>query len=198
MKVPGLPFEVEPDGTPPCQARVAGDALILTGAARTDMFADPANPGGPQPDAGRLLGTPPDGDFTLAAKVTVGFGEIFDAGVLLVYGGPRQWAKLCYEFSPQRRPTAVTVVTREVSDDCNSFETDGGPLWLRISRAGQVWAFHASRDGTWWGMLRYFALHEPQVRVGFLAQSPNAPGVDATFEHVQFTAGAPANLRDGS
>lgn len=198
MHVPGLPFELEPDGAPPCQARVADGALTLTAAARTDMFADPANPDGPRPDAGRLLGAPPDGDFRLSARVTVNFGATFDAGVLLVYGGPRRWAKLCYEFSPQLRPTAVTVVTRDVSDDCNSFSTDGGPLWLRITRVGQAWAFHASQDGKWWGLLRYFALPEPRVRVGFLAQSPNAPGVDATFERVQFTAGAPADLRDGS
>lgn len=198
MKVPGLPFELEPDGAPPCQARVTGGALIVTGAAGTDMFADPANPDGPRPDAGRLLGAPPDGDFRFSARVTVGFGAVFDAGVLLVYGGPGQWAKLCYELSPQRQPTAVTVVTRDVSDDCNSFSTDGGPLWLRITRAGQAWALHASQDGKWWGLLRYFSLHEPRVRVGFLAQSPNAPGCVATFEQIQFSSGAPADLRDGS
>ena len=74
----------------------------------------------------------------------------FDAGVLLVYAAERQWAKLCFEYSPQLQPTAVTVVTRESSDDCNSFEVDGHTLWLRITRSGAAWAFHASTDGAWW------------------------------------------------
>ena len=67
--------------------------------------------------------------------------------MLLLYLSERRWAKLCYELSPQRRPTAVTVVTHGTSDDSNSFETAGGPLWLRITRSGRVWAFHASEDG---------------------------------------------------
>jgi regulation of enolase protein 1 (concanavalin A-like superfamily) len=123
--------------------------------------------------------------------------------VLLVHAAERRWAKLCFEYSPQRRPTAVTVVTRGTSDDCNSFEVDGGSLWLRITRTGPAWAFHASTDGAWWRLLRYFALSgdgdvaEP-VRVGFLAQSPTGEGCAATFDHIAFRPGAPANLRDGS
>ena len=83
---------------------------------------------------------------------------MYDAGVLLLHARERQWAKLCFEYSPQLRPTAVTVVTRGTSDDCNSFEVDGRSLWLRITRSGAAWAFHASADGSWWRLLRYFAL----------------------------------------
>ena len=99
---------------------------------------------------------------------------MYDAGVLLLHAAERQWAKLCFEYSPQLRPTAVTVVTRGTSDDCNSFEVDGTTLWLRITRSGAGWAFHASADGGWWRLLRYFALSSDpaeMVRVGFLAQS---------------------------
>ena len=126
---------------------------------------------------------------------------MYDAGVLLLHAAERQWAKLCFEYSPQLRPTAVTVVTRETSDDCNSFEVDGDTLWLRITRSGAAWAFHASADGAWWRLLRYFALScDPadMVRVGFLAQSPTGEGCAATFDHITFRAGAPKNLRDGS
>jgi len=202
LKLPGLPFPLEPAGRPPAGCRILHGALILRAAAGTDMFVDPAAAGvSGVPDAGRFVGLPPAGDFTLAAQVRVEFGSMYDAGVLLLYAGERHWAKLCFEYSPQLRPTAVTVVTRGVSDDCNSFEVDGDTLWLRIARSGAAWAFHASADGSWWRLLRYFALGgDPAelVRVGFLAQSPAGEGCTAAFEHISFQPGAPENLRDGS
>src|SRR5215472_4161566 len=165
------------------------------------MFIDPAGADA-VPDAGRLVGQPPDGDFTLTARATVTFASTFDAAVLLVYADDRHWAKLCFEFSPQRIPMAVTVVTKRTSDDCNSFEVSGQDLWLRITRVGQAWAFHASTDGRWWRLLRYFSLADPAEppqggqpaktqpgpRVGFLAQSPTGSGCTAAFDHIALRA----------
>jgi uncharacterized protein len=201
VTVSGLPFPLAPAGSPPCGHQIQDGALIITGAAGTDMFIDPAGASGRLPDAGRLTGLPPAGDFTLTAWVTVEFASSYDAGVLVVDAGERRWAKLCLEYSPQHQPTAVTVVTRGTSDDCNSFETGGGPVWLRISRTGRAWAFHASVAGGWWRLLRYFSLDEHSaepVRVGFLAQSPAGDGCTASFARIAFRPGAPSDLRDGS
>jgi hypothetical protein len=202
LTVPGLPFPLVPAGKPPCGHRVEDGALMLRGAPGTDLFIDPAGATGPYPDAGRLTGLPPAGDFTMAARVTVEFASTYDAGVLVLDVSERRWAKLCLEYSPQHRPTAVTVVTRGTSDDSNSFETGGGPLWLRVARSGRAWAFHASTDGDWWRLLRYFSLAEHDsgepVRVGFLAQSPEGDGCTATFDRITFRLGAPSDLRDGS
>jgi regulation of enolase protein 1 (concanavalin A-like superfamily) len=197
--LPGLPFPLTPSGTPACQAEVNAGALTVTAGPKSDMFIDPAGDEGARPDAGRLTGLPGDQDFTLAARVTVGFQNVFDAGVLVLYLSERRWAKLCYEFSPQREPTAVSVVTHGTSDDCNSFTTGGEPLWLRVTRSGRAWAFHASRDGAWWQLLRYFTLGEASgARVGFLAQSPSGPACTAVFDSISYHSGAPADLRDGS
>jgi hypothetical protein len=199
LVLPGVPFALEASGNPPCEAQVAGSALTLTSGPASDLFIDPAGEEGGRPDAGRWTGLPGDHDFTLAARVSVQFQATFDAGVMLLYLSERRWAKLCYEFSPQHRPTAVTVVTRSMSDDSNSFETGGGPLWLRMARSGRTWAFHASRDGSWWGLLRYFTLGESSgARVGFLAQSPTGQGCTAVFDNVVYQPSAPADLRDGS
>jgi regulation of enolase protein 1 (concanavalin A-like superfamily) len=199
LNLPGLPFPLESSGTPALTAVVAGGTLSLTSGPKSDLFIDPAGNEAGRPDAGRLTGLPGDQDFTFAARVTVKFAEVFDAGVLLLYLSERRWAKLCYEFSPQRRPTAVSVVTHGISDDCNSFTTDGGPLWLRITRAGRAWAFHVSGDGGYWEMLRYFSLGEGSgARIGFLAQSPTGHGCTALFDDIRYRVGAPANLRDGS
>lgn len=199
LVLPGVPFPLESSGHPACQAVVSDGALILTSGAKSDLFIDPAGEEGARPDVGRLTGLPGDRDFMLAARVTVRFGSVFDAGVLLLYLSERRWAKLCYELSPQRTATAVTVVTHGTSDDSNSFETAGGPLWLRITRSGRAWAFHASENGTWWRLLRYFTLGEASgARVGFLAQSPTGPGCTAVFDEIAYKPGGPADLRDGS
>jgi hypothetical protein len=197
--LPGVPFPLEPWGDPPIEAEVADGALTLTSGPTSDLFIDPAGEEGARPDAGRLTGLPGDRDFTLSARVSVQFKSVSDAGVLLLYLSERRWAKLCYELSPQRQPTAVTVVTRSMSDDSNSFETGGGPLWLRITRAGRAWAFHASEDGNWWRRVRYFTLGESSgARVGFMAQSPTGEGCTAVFDNIVYKPGAPADLRDGS
>ena len=202
LKLPSLPFPLEPVGSPPLGCRVQHGVPTLTAEANTDLFIDPAGAEPANiPDAGRFVGLPPAGDFTLAAQVSVEFASMYDAGVLLLHARERHWAKLCFEYSPQLRPAAVTVVTRGTSDDCNSFEVDGRSLWLRITRSGAAWAFHASADGSWWRLLRYFALGgeaSELVRVGFMAQSPTGVGCTATFDHIDFQPGAPQNLRDGS
>lgn len=201
---PALPFPLAPAGGKGCVYAVDdAAALTLTGEPRSDLFVDPAGGAGERPDAGFLVGVPPRGDFTLSARVTVPFGAIFDAGVLLVYSNPDRFAKACFEFSPQRKPMAVSVVTRGVSDDANGFVVDGDTLWLRVARIGAAWAFHTSTDGKWWDMLRYFTLNEPAedrdaVRVGFLAQSPTGDGLTVTFTQIAYREGAPENLRDGS
>ena len=207
LTIPWLPFPLAPAGQPPVTYKVNADSLALTAAAGTDLFVDPAGVA-EVPDAGRLVGNPPPGDFSLAARVSVEFASKYDAGVLVLHAGERRWAKLCFELSPQLTPMAVTVVTRGTSDDCNSFDVQENSLWLRMTRSGGAWAFHASVDGSWWRLLRYFALGTEQadrvtqpdsdVRVGFLAQSPTGHGCAVTFDQIWFRPAAAADLRDGS
>lgn len=198
---PGVPFPLSAEGAPACAVDIEGDAVTLTGGPKSDLFLDPAGDG-TGPDAGRFLGEPPAGDFTLRARVDVDFRTTFDAAVLLVQASASVFAKLCLEYSPQGRPTVVTVVTRGTSDDANSFEVGATSAWLRITRSGRAWAFHASTDGSRWRLVRYFALGEHEAgltaRVGFLAQSPTGESCRAVFEDIAFSAGAPADLRDGS
>lgn len=183
----------------PVSSRVDAAAMTVVAGARTDMFIDPGG-GEPVLNAPRLLGPPPPGDFRLAARVRAQLAQTYDAGVLVVWFGERTWAKLCFERSPQGVPMVVSVVTRGESDDANGFTVDGDQVWLRVSRLGPAWAFHASLDGAYWHLVRYFRLGATQepVQVGFEAQSPTGPGCEVTFDQITFTSGAPAGLRDGS
>lgn len=172
--------------------------LTITAGGRTDLFHDPEG-GTPIANAPRALGVPPAGDFQLSARVSVDFGQTYDAGVLLVWAGAAHWAKLCFERSPQGENMAVSVVTRGRSDDANGFTVaPAEPLWLRVSRLGPAWAFHARTDADPWRFVRYFALDEPEpAEVGFEAQSPLGDGCRVSFDDIAFTAGRLASLRDG-
>jgi regulation of enolase protein 1 (concanavalin A-like superfamily) len=93
----------------------------------------------------------------------------------------------------------VSVVTRGVSDDANSFAVESSQVWLRVSRLGLAWAFHASTDGSRWQFIRHFALDPADVPApGFLAQSPTGGGCTAVFDAITYRPEALADLRSGA
>ncbi|MFF9894001.1 DUF1349 domain-containing protein [Streptomyces longispororuber] len=200
LTLPELPFPLRPYGP---DGHWSYDDGVLTGRAgpRQDRFVPPTGEAlDPASDAPRLLGAP-EGDFQLVARVTPGFAAPFDAGVLYLHVGERDWAKLCFERSPDL-PTICTVVTRGRSDDANAFVVDGPAVWLRISRTGAAFAFHASTDGEHWTFVRVFQLGDARqagaALVGFLAQSPRGEGCAVAFDHIAYRPAWPEDLRDGS
>ncbi|MFC8870469.1 DUF1349 domain-containing protein [Streptomyces sp. NPDC057148] len=199
LELPELPFTLRPYG-PDGHWSYAGGVLTGTAGPRQDRFVPPTGEAlDAASDAPRLLGAP-EGDFQLIARVTVGFGAAFDAGVLYVHVGERAWAKLCLEYSPDVA-TVCTVVTRGHSDDCNSFTVDGDSVWLRVSRTGRAFAFHASLDGERWTFVRVFTLGDEKetdaALVGFMTQSPVGEGCVVSYDRIAFRPYGPGDLRDG-
>jgi regulation of enolase protein 1 (concanavalin A-like superfamily) len=192
--------DISPGGRGDGEEGEAADcpALRVVAGARTDLFVDPLGEA-PVLNAPRLLGVPV-GDFQLSARVDVEFVSDFDAGVLLLWADTTSWAKLCFERSPQGQPMVVSVVNRNVSDDANACDVDGRAVWLRISRIGSSYGFHASTDGQLWRFVRHFTLDPPagaEVQVGFEAQSPTGDGCSATFSKVVYLEKRLADLRSG-
>jgi len=179
----------------PVEEEVGGDRVRLVAGPRTDWFIDPSTDR-VTVNAPALV-APVQGDFVLAGRVEVDFSSTFDAGVLALWLDERTWAKLCFEYSPAQEPMVVSVVTRDVSDDCNSVVVGGDAVWLRIARIGRAYAFHASLDGRWWQLVRHFRLRDDDPEVGFLAQSPRGDGCAVTFSEVSFAAATLADLRSG-
>ncbi|WP_241562590.1 DUF1349 domain-containing protein [Streptomyces hoynatensis] len=220
MRVPAIPTPLRWLNTPVAWAAEGADALTISAGAGTDWFLDPGTPGrfanapaliGPLAEAG--AGAPGGGaagqrgagdgtaagDFVLTARVTAPLEATYDAGALVVYAGETSWAKLCLELSPQGRPTLVSVVTRGVSDDANAFPVPGGDVLLRLARVGSAYAFHASLDGRFWHLIRYFALDAAgRAEAGFLAQSPTGQGLTVGFRDLAFARRTLRDLRDGS
>jgi regulation of enolase protein 1 (concanavalin A-like superfamily) len=118
--------------------------------------------------------------------------------VLLIWGGEHTWAKLCFEYSPQREPMVVSVVTNGTSDDANAFTVASDTVRLRIARIGQAFAFHAAVAGGQWQLIRHFALaNAGPIAAGFVAQSPTGAGCTAHFSEVVYTPERLADLRSG-
>ena len=192
-----LPAPLEWQTAPLAYDTDNADTLQITAGAQTDWFFDPAN-AMRKNDAPVCLFTPPARPFTLHARVKVEFVSRFDAGVLFVYGDAAHWAKLCFEYSPQGQPMVVSVVTRDVSDDCNAVTLPDNAVFLRAYADDKICAFHYSLDGAYWHLVRYFALGVSEnVRVGFSAQAPTGNGCRVEFSQIVFAARALADLRSG-
>ena len=169
-----------------------GETLTITAAKSTDWFIDPFE--GRSFASAPMLLFEPAADFVLSAKVTVAFRTKWDAGALFVYVNGATWAKLALELSPDKRPTLVTVVTRGVSDDCNSFAIEGTSVYLQVARRGDAVVFFASTDGRAWKVLRVFNLGSTKgLRAGFEAQSPAGDGATAVFSEIRY---APKRIAD--
>ena len=188
-----------PEGVPHPTFTAQSDSVTMHAPPRTDLFIDPADPAAVQPNVGRIV-TLVTGDFVFSAHVEVNFRSTFDAGVLYVEHDQDRWFKLCLEFTPEARPSVVSVVTRGVSDDANAWLVDSGSVWLRVSRQSGAFALHASSDGERWSLVRHFSLGIPSsapVKVGLLAQSPTGDGCVAVFNHVHLAHGSLGDIRDG-
>jgi hypothetical protein len=195
--LPTLPDELHWRHQPMAWQIEADQNLSITAGAKTDLFFDPAG-GLVITNAPAALFTPPDRDFILSAHVTVDFASAFDAGVLQLRGQEDVWAKLCFEYSPQRQPMIVSVVTRGFSDDCNSTIIAGNQVYLRLAHNGLTIAFHYSLDGRFWHLVRYFTLGQlEQIQLGFSAQSPTGAGCRALFSEITYKSGPLGDIRSG-
>ena len=204
LDVPELPFPMTPSHPGVWRRDEQNGAVVAAAPAHTDFYI---NPGGVDSadaesmlNAATLLGSPPDGDFQLSARVTVGFTAQYDAGVLFLWADDQNWAKFCFELSPAAEPMVVSVVTRGVSDDANAFVVPERTVWLRVSRVDRAYAYHASTDAGTWRLVRVFSLGDSVTdhKVGFEAQSPTGNGCAVTFDEIRFTRDRLTDLRDGS
>lgn len=174
-----------------------GDRLTITAGEKTDWFVDPAGTH-IKDNAPSALFTPPDINFLLSAKVRVDLNTTFDAGVLQLRVNDENWAKLCFEYSPQKQPMIVSVVTRGISDDCNSAVIDGKEIYIRIAKTSKTISFHYSPDGSYWHFVRYFTLEDlTRPSVGFSSQSPTGQTCTAVFSDICYLPEMLSDNRSG-
>lgn len=196
VSIPTLPHSLRWHGVPQGWELAPDGTLTIASGRQTDWFIDP--------DTGATTGNAPaalmpvDRPCMLRALVTAEHAATYDAGVLAVYQSDQVWAKLCLELSPQGVVTIVSVVTKGVSDDCNSIAVDGNTAHLRLAKLERAYAFHYSPDGRHWGLIRYFTLGDsPAAEIGFLAQSPTGQGCTASFREIVYLPEKLEDIRSG-
>lgn len=186
-------WAVEPET---CQLHADGSLQISAGPA-TDLFIDPRAEYD-KANAPRLAFAP-DTIFTVQARVQVAFQADYDAGAFILWADAQYWAKFAFEFSPQKQPTIVSVVTHETSDDCNGMTIAANEVYLRVAKLAGAYAFHASPDGRFWQLIRYFSSARLEsAAVNFSAQSPTGGGCTAVFSDILYTTNPLTDIRNGT
>ncbi len=185
VSIPGLPGTLTWQNTPRSWNLDTKNVLTVSSSPKTDWFVDPFD--ATVANTAPILLFTPVSDYVLSARVTVKFATKWDAGALMLMADDHHWAKLSFEFSPDSKPTLVTVVTRGLSDDCNSMNLPQDSVDLRIAKSGRTYVFYFSTDAQNWQILRTFSLDtELPVRVGFESQSPAGSGAVAQFSAITY------------
>ncbi|MFO0915157.1 MAG: DUF1349 domain-containing protein [Pirellulales bacterium] len=197
FSLPGVPGKFSWHIAPASWRIDSNQSLIVRSGPKNDYFNDPASTSKVASAPSALMATS-EPTFVLGAHVSLAGQTTFDAGLIFVRTGEDQWAKLCVELSPAGVPTIVSVVTRGVSDDCNSAVLATPNAYLRVAKTLRTFAFHYSIDGRYWHLVRYFSLGEPpQIQIGWVAQSPMGRDCEVTFSQFFYSTGELADLRDG-
>lgn len=192
----GIPGRLSWKNSPFAWHIEAGRQLRIAAGKTTDWFVDPFD--GKVANTAPILLFAPGPDYVLNAKVNVGFHSKWDAGAFMVWADGHHWAKLSFELSPDSQPTMVTVVTRGLSDDCNSIPIKGDQVFLQVARTGNTYVFYSSSDGHDWKILRTFDLSTNlKPMIGFEAQSPAGTGAEATFSEIHYRAEKIKNIYTG-
>lgn len=139
------------------------------------------------------------GDFVLKVQVSLDFVSTYDSASLMVMSDMRNWAKSCFELTDFGTHAVVSVVARDgETDDANGVTIDEDRIWLRVTRKGNVFAFHYSVDGQQFYMSRVFSMAaDERLKVGFLAQAPTGDGGERHYEHLSIEQVTVSNIRSG-
>lgn len=176
-----------------------GNDVVIEAGPNTDWFFDPRGTAKLRnvPLVALSIETPV---FALQAKVKADFGSRFDGGTIFVQASDDAWAKIAFEYSPRHVPTIVSVVTKEVSDDCDGPSFEEEAVHLRLSAQDGAFALHFSETGNDWRFLRWFSLPHGAgpLTIGLSAQSPLGKGCRVRFSDIKLSHAPIVDLRDGS
>ncbi len=184
LNLPSIPHSLFWENTPD-KYSIEGNELMITAGEKTDMFRDP-NVSYNTDNAPKLLFKPAD-NFILIASIQHSFTNKWDGGALVIKSDSLNWVKFCFEKDYTGARRVVSVVTKDVSDDCNSVEVAGDKIFYKIAKADNVITLYYSSDGVKWFLVRHLQFDlKPGFNVGFLAQSPTGTKCVVTFSDVRY------------
>jgi regulation of enolase protein 1 (concanavalin A-like superfamily) len=186
LKISGIPHTLKWENAPR-EFTTTANSLTIVAGEKTDMFRDP-NVTYNTDNAPKLLFTP-GGDFVLTASIEHSFANKWDGGALVLKQDSLHWIKFCFERDYAGAKRVVSVVTKDISDDCNSVAIQGNRVFYKIAKAGNVITLYYSTTGKSWFLVRHLQFEsDSQLQVGFLAQSPTGKSCKVTFANITYAA----------
>ena len=132
VNLPGIPRPCFWENQP-LQYRVTPTGMIMESGPKTDWFRDP-NVTYNTDNAPKLLFTA-DENFVIKGSLRHDFTEKWDGGALVLKGDSLHWIKFCFEKDYLGMHRVVTVVTNNISDDCNSVALPGDQVYYKMAKS---------------------------------------------------------------
>jgi len=184
VRIDAIPFPMHWENRPVAFIKNTHD-LTITAGPKTDMFRDP-NVTYNTDNAPKLLFTP-DEDFVLTARIEHAHTSKWDGGAIVIKQDSLHWVKFCFEKDYTGAHRVVTVVTKDVSDDCNSEEIKGTAVFYKVAKADNVITLYVSNEGAHWFLVRHLQMDlRPGFKLGFLAQSPTGEKASVKFSRISY------------
>lgn len=169
----------------PLQFSIVSNGFDILAGEKTDMFRDP-NVTYNTDNAPKLLFTA-DSNFVLTASIEHSFASKWDGGALVLKLDSLNWVKFCFEKDYTGARRVVSVVTKNISDDCNSVEVSGYKVFYKVAKADNVITLYYSLNGVKWLLVRHFQFDtNGPLQVGFLAQSPTGKKCLVKFRNIRY------------
>ncbi len=160
--------------------------IIIVAGQKTDMFRDP-NATYNTDNAPKLLFNADD-NFVLTVSIEHAFNNKWDGGAIVIKQDSLNWIKFCFEKDYTGAKRVVSVVTKNISDDCNSVKIESNKVFYKVAKADNVITLYYSVEGTKWFLVRHLQFDtDKHFQVGFLAQSPTGQSCTVKFSKINYT-----------
>jgi uncharacterized protein len=184
IKIPSIPHELFWENSPKSFS-ADGNQIVIVAGKETDMFRDP-NVTYNTDNAPKLL-FEADDNFVLTASIEHAFASKWDGGAIVIKQDSLNWIKFCFEKDYTGAKRVVSVVTKGISDDCNSVEVTDKKVYYKIAKAENVITLYCSANGVKWFLIRHLQFDTSRgFKVGFLAQSPTGDRCEVKFSDIVY------------
>lgn len=161
------------------------NSFTIVAGYHTDMFRDP-NVTYNTDNAPKLM-FKADANFVLSCSIEHSFSNKWDGGAIVIKQDSLNWVKFCFEKDYTGARRVVSVVTKGISDDCNSVEIKGNKVFYKLAKADNVITLYYSLNGTNWYLIRHLQFDaNDNLQVGFLAQSPTGNSCSVKFANISY------------
>jgi uncharacterized protein len=185
LTIPSIPYPLHWDNDP-VKFSIQKNSLTIVAGEKTDMFRDP-NVTYNTDNAPKLL-FKADENFVLTASIEHAFTSKWDGGAIVIKSDSLNWIKFCFEKDYTGAKRVVSVVTKNISDDCNSAAITGNKIFYKVAKADNVITLYYSADGKKWLLIRHLQFEaKPGFEVGFLSQSPTGTRCTVKFADIHYS-----------